>query len=436
MSPSQDPWAEFDDAPKVRRTRQAPKPAKAPVHDQWAEFGDAPKPTNAAPRPTGEVYDGDTFRLTSGQNARLAGVDAFELSQTGRSPTGDALALGHEARDALAPYAQPDGAVALTGAATYGRPVATLENGGDAGQALLSQGLALAAPEYLRSDPTRLNQYMEAERLARLNRLGAHGNTYQLPKSFRAGNPDPWAKPEPGVYGEGAQAIFWDEPTPFQGLRPEIEQGYLNIWQDLNSKPEDLVSFAQANGFTIDAEQTRKRYADRNRTRKAGGKVTYATPLRVLTDPGDGTLGAAVRGVADPINMLDEVGDVGLAVLLACKGRPGLVAPREDGTLVIAVPPIGVHGPCCGLHDVEAATNVVLALILVRCSSGCSLAHLGNEPAPKPVLEQLMPADLFVLMRAPHRSHREAPPKRGYGRRHCLSKRSSSGTVREHPRTS
>lgn len=97
----------------------------------------------------------------------------------------------------------------------------------------------------------------------------------------------------------------------------------MRIWQDLNSRPEDLISFAQANGFTIDAEQTRKRYADRNRTRKAGGHVTYATPPRVLTDPGDGTLGAAARGFADPINMLDEMGGV-VDALGGTRGRESI----------------------------------------------------------------------------------------------------------------
>ncbi|HEX8413093.1 MAG TPA: thermonuclease family protein [Sphingomicrobium sp.] len=305
-----DAWDDFDDAPK--RGKKPSRPA-----DPWAAFDDHKPaerrraPTTVDARPTGDVHDGDTFRLSDGRNGRLYGVDAFELDQTGRSPAGAVVPLGQDARTALVPYAAPDATVGTTGSSTYGRPVVTLENGGDAGQSMLDQGLALAAPEYLRRDPARLQQYMEAERLARLNRRGAFGNTFQSPSAFRHGDPDPWAKAElTDRPGPGKEAVFWDEPTPFQGLRPEIERGYLGIWQDLKSKPEDLIAFAQANGFTIDAAQTRKRYADRDRTKKPGGTVSYATPPRVLTDPGDGTLGAAARGFADPINMLDEMGGV------------------------------------------------------------------------------------------------------------------------------
>jgi endonuclease YncB( thermonuclease family) len=191
-----------------------------------AGFGpNAPKP-KAAPRsappaalgfPNGKVADGDTFGLTSGQNARLLGVDAFELNQQARSPSGAMIPLGQNAKGSILPFVGPGATFAPNGTSTYGRPVGTLERDGDAGRTLLRQGNALVAPQFMQGDP-RLADYMEAERLARLNQLGAHGNTYQTPESHRKGRPDPWEKAEAGTFGEG-QAVFGDEPTPFMGLK-------------------------------------------------------------------------------------------------------------------------------------------------------------------------------------------------------------------------
>lgn len=264
------------------------------------------------PAPTGEAYDGDTFRLDNGPNARLYGVDAFELRQQGMLPNGQTVPLGERARSALLPYLTPETSVDLTGKATWGRPVASLNAGGvDPAQALARNGWALAAPEYLRDDPERRTSYLEAERLARQNRLGAHGTTYATPQSYRKGNATPWADAEwTNEPGEGRVAVFADEPTPFQGLRPEIEQGYLSIWQDPRSKADDLLAFASQNGFSIDPDNTRKLYAQRDAGGEASGAVTYETPPRLLTNPGDGRFGAALRGFADPVNLLDEMGAV------------------------------------------------------------------------------------------------------------------------------
>ncbi|HEX8388717.1 MAG TPA: hypothetical protein VF636_06845, partial [Sphingomonas sp.] len=274
-------------------------------------------------RPTGEVYDGDTFRLSTGDNGRLYGVDAFELNQEGRTAQGSLIPLGREARGALAPFATPSATVSPLGALTYGRPVVTLDNGGDAGADLLHQGLAVATPEYLRRDPARLTDYMEEERNARLNRRGAWATQHQDPAAHRRGDPDPWARAEASTNGKGV-AVFWDEPAPFQGLRPEIEQGYLSIWQNPKSTPDDLLAFARDNGFTIDPEQTRKAYASRDRGAEPEAAVRYADPPKLLTDRKDGATGAALRGFADPVNLLDEVG--ALADTLA----PSAINDREN----------------------------------------------------------------------------------------------------------
>ncbi|WP_394648156.1 thermonuclease family protein [uncultured Sphingomonas sp.] len=256
---------------------------------------------------TGQAYDGDTFRLRDGRNARLYGADAFERQQTGRGADGRPVPLGAQARDALLPYIQPGAEVRPTGAETYGRPVASVSRGGeDAGRALLHDGLAVATPKYLRGDMPRLREYMQEERLARLNRRGAHAGTYQTPEEYRR-NPQ---EPAPGEYGN-AQALFWDDPTPSQGLPPEQERGLMAIWQDFTKGPADYVAYAKANGIQVDPEAAATQFARRDRDQKAGGNgiPTVARP-RVLTDPGDGRTGAVLRGFADPFNMLDEAGAV------------------------------------------------------------------------------------------------------------------------------
>lgn len=268
------------------------------------------KPSRSDAKPTGEAHDGDTFRLDDGNNARLYGVDAFELDQTGRTRSGARVPLGKLARDVLLPYAVPTSTVTPTGASTYGRPVASLtsDEDKDAALAQLQAGYGLATPEYLKSDPNRFGDYMEAERDARLNRRGAWSGSFEQPSSYRHGTPDPWAKPVAGKEGE-SEAVFWDDPLPAQGVRPEIAEKYISIWQDPTSTPADLLAFAKTSGFTLDPSEVEKAYKGRE-TRGAGSEVTYRNLPRVLTDHKDGATGAALRGVADPFNVLDEAGAV------------------------------------------------------------------------------------------------------------------------------
>lgn len=301
--------------------------ARPHVHLQLPGWGGAP---GLPPPPDGftleqrGAIDGDTVRLNTGQNGRVQGVDAWELKQQGRRSDNALVSLGTDARNALASGLSPDMPVTATGRQTYGRPVVNLgEAGGDPAVALLRSGHALASPEYLEGDP-RMPAYMEAERLARQNLLGGHGTNAETPEQFRHKD-GPWQGAEPGEWGSG-QAVFGDEPTPFQGLRPEIKKGYLAIWNDPKSKPDDLLAFAQANGFTLEPKQVRAKYAQRFK----GGdtpdsEVEYAEPPRILTDVGDGAAGAAVRGFGDPINMIDELGGVADAL-----GAPDFGGPREN----------------------------------------------------------------------------------------------------------
>ena len=293
----------------------ADKPAKA--DDWWAEA--TPEQPTAAParaavaaalaRPTGEVHDGDTFRLDNGQNARLYGADAFELKQTGRTRNGATVPLGRQARDTLAPFAVPAATVTPTGASTYGRPVASLDNGGDAAEALLRQGYGLATPEYLKRDPARLGDYMEAERDARLNRRGAWAGSFEQPWGYRHGTANPWDTAAPGKPGE-TQAVFWDEPLPAQGLRPDIAEGWLALHKAPGTTEADILAYAKANGFQIDPTSAARFIRERDARPGAAVNDTlqYRDLPRVITDPKDGATGSALRGFADPVNVLDEMG--------------------------------------------------------------------------------------------------------------------------------
>ncbi|WP_157216373.1 hypothetical protein [Flavisphingomonas formosensis] len=145
---------------------------------------------------------------------------------------------------------------------------------------------------------------------------------WQQVDGWQRGKPDPWAKPEISTDGKGV-AYFGDEQTPFQGLRPDIEQGYLSIWTDMTSTPEDLLAYAKANGFEISEDETRKRYAQRDKAGEAASQIEYLNRPRTLTDPGDGALGAAARGLADPFNFLDEIGGI-VDSLGGTKGRENI----------------------------------------------------------------------------------------------------------------
>lgn len=278
-----------------------------------------------APSLTGQVVDGDTFRLSNGRNGRLLGVDAWEARQTGRGPDNALVPLGRDAADFLDSRVSPETPATFTNSLTYGRPVASLGVGeDDVGQSILRNGHGLAAPEYLKGDP-RAGDYMEAERRARLNLLGGHGTNAETPEQFRK-KEGPWQGSEPGQWAQG-QAIFGDEQTPNYGLRDEVAAGLMAIWRDPKARIEDVFAFANANGFELDRDEARKRFKSvQEGTSRPADAPEYLDPPRPMIDPGDGTVGAAARGVADPINFIDELG--GVADTLGIPS-PGAGGPRE-----------------------------------------------------------------------------------------------------------
>ena len=269
----------------------------------------APPPGFDIDHPTGEVVDGDTLRLP-GANARLYGVDAFETGQEGLKADG-LVPIGLQSKQAFDALVTPQSKLYDTGERTWNRPVVQVSNDGiDAGRSMLEQGWGLATPEFLRSNPDTFRDYMETERLARQNRRGAHATDFNSPKQFRDGDKLPDA-PHQMVARGG-----WD-PTPFQGLKPDIEAGYLAIATDPKSTADDLMAYADRNAFQIDRATAVKFIRDRNKGARVSGQVTYDKSLTnpappPLTDSGDGAGGAAARGLGDTVllSQLDELGGV------------------------------------------------------------------------------------------------------------------------------
>ena len=267
--------------------------------------------------------DGDTVKLSTGQSGRVKGVDAWELAQQGRRPDGSLVPLGRDARDFLNGVLPPSAPIMATGGTSYGRPIVTLGTGdADPAASLLRSGHALASPRHLQGDE-RFGPYMEAERLARQNLLGGHGTNAETPGQFRRKD-GPWQGAEPGKWGAG-QAVFADERTPFQGLRPEIEQAYIALASDPKSTADDLAAFASANGFEIRREDAEKFIRRREKGEGVTPKIIYEQAPRPITDVGDGAAGAAVRGLADPFNVIDELGAVPDTL-----GLPTFGGPREN----------------------------------------------------------------------------------------------------------
>lgn len=249
------------------------------------------------------AVDGDTARLSSGRNLRMFGADAPELKQLGWDRQGQPVPIGQQSRQALTDRLARGAAIlGAPRSMSYGRPVAPFTIGGkDAGEAMIRSGEAYAAPEYLKADPQRRYNYMQAERLARLNGLGVHDTYTQMPSDFRH---NPQTTPD-----RETVARFWDTPTPWAGVRPEVEKRILEMTYDPQVPISDIAEYAKANGGTLDIDTAEKSRAYFLKYGKAGG-LEYERKPKILTDMGDGKTGAAVRGLGTGAlaGGLDEAG--------------------------------------------------------------------------------------------------------------------------------
>lgn len=312
-----DPWGDFEDA--------EPATAAAPPADPWADFEDAPrsksqrrdrqraKRLDAAPTPPPvddiivRPRDGDTLDLKSGNALRLWGIDAPELKQQGWDRAGHPVPIGAQSRNALADLTSPESIIGSPVGSSFGRTVAPVTTDGlDVGGGMVRGGNALAAPTFLDADPQRRFEYMQAERLARQNRLGVHDTYHQTPEEFRR---------EPVIADRETVAQFWDTPTPFAGMRPEDEAKYVNLL-DTSSNADEIVDFAKNAGAIVARDDVVTWIKDREEWKATGrelrGYANYQERPQVLTDMGDGVVGATVRGVGNGVlpSLLEEAGAI------------------------------------------------------------------------------------------------------------------------------
>lgn len=204
---------------------------------------------------SGGVVDGDTLRLQGGPNARLYGYDAFESDQLGYLPDGGTVPLGQLSTNALDGLITPQTDVRGIGKQTFGRPVVVTENGGfDNVLPLLWQGQGLAAPDYLADDPERRADYLEAERLGRLNQQGAHATQFMSPDAFRSAKR--W-----GLKLRPDESVAFTSELPelrpeFQRLTDAEEQEYFAFLAGQSGNPNfgqaDLDAYWKSKGKVAD----------------------------------------------------------------------------------------------------------------------------------------------------------------------------------------
>jgi endonuclease YncB( thermonuclease family) len=129
------------------------------------------------------ALDGDTVAT----DFRLLGVDAFERHQLCER-AGACWNAGKPRRiSPRAPWGG-DAQIILSSHSSYGRPVATVSiDGRDLGEVMISAGLAIPQPQYLRSDPARSARYTAAFTEAQRQRAGAFAGSWLEPARWRRG---------------------------------------------------------------------------------------------------------------------------------------------------------------------------------------------------------------------------------------------------------
>lgn len=226
---------------------------------------------------TGDVVDGDTLRLAGGTNARLYGYDAFERDQLGYRD-GGTVPLGLRSTQSLDGYITPQTTVTGIGKQTFGRPVVVTQNGEyDNVLPLLWQGQGLAAPDFLDDDPQRRGEYLEAERLGRLNNQGAHATQYMSPDLYRSAKR--WnlkLRPDEGL----AFTSELPELRPeFQRMTDAEEQDYFGFLARSAGKPDfsqaDIDAYWKAKGKV--SEQADPEFIDAVRKGDRIGNIDYSS---------------------------------------------------------------------------------------------------------------------------------------------------------------
>jgi micrococcal nuclease len=130
------------------------------------------------------ALDGDTVSI----DFRFSGADAVERKQQCER-AGSCYPCGKIAQDATARMLRSgEASIQLVGSSSYGRPVGIVSvNGSDLGEQRISQGFAVPATKYLKSDPERATRYVEALEDARRHGRGVHSGEWIEPEKWRRG---------------------------------------------------------------------------------------------------------------------------------------------------------------------------------------------------------------------------------------------------------
>ena len=250
---------------------------------------------------SGQVADGDTFRLQSGPNARLYGADAFEMDQNALIG-GKRVPIGMQSRDALMPLAKPDADISTAGAPSYGRPVVTLNRDGkDAGRSQIEAGLALPVPSFMQNDQPRQKDYINAQRGAIGAERGAYAGQYQQPSDFRK---------------QGAAA-------PMGGRIPMTAPQYsefTGLMRNSKTTPAQLDAFAAKHGRSLGNAPELLSFMRRN-PRAIVNNVWQQEDVQGAPVVKDGQnvvvrhLGALNEGIADTLGFPVDLVNTGLAGL-------------------------------------------------------------------------------------------------------------------------
>ncbi len=135
-------------------------------------------------RADGRAIDGDIVSF----DVRIFGADAFEKRQLCRNADG-CWPCGKAAQDYASKLLKSGSStIRLTGKQSYGRPIGTVEMGGnDLGESMIAAGLAVPATSYLKSDPERARRYVAAYESAVSRHAGVHAGYFIDPAEWRRG---------------------------------------------------------------------------------------------------------------------------------------------------------------------------------------------------------------------------------------------------------
>ena len=135
-------------------------------------------------RADGRAIDGDTVSF----DVRIFGADAFEKRQLCRNTDG-CWPCGKAAQNYASKLLKSGSStIRLTGKQSYGRPIGTVEIGGqDLGESMIAAGLAVPATSYLKSDPERAQRYLAAYENAEARHAGVHAGYFIDPAKWRRG---------------------------------------------------------------------------------------------------------------------------------------------------------------------------------------------------------------------------------------------------------